>query len=379
MSSRKFSLLYVDDEPSNLSIFKNTFRRDYRIFTAASAKEGLEILKNEQIDLVLSDQRMPEMSGVEFLKKAIDLQPAPNRILVTAYTDFDALKSAINDAKIFQYIKKPWDAGDLKRIIDSAIQVYDLKRNNQRLAHELERKNRELTTKNQELKESDQLKYDFLRIISHEIRTPLNGMKGAVELMELEPEIPEKLAPLLSMAKGSADRLEHLLMLAERITAMRAKRYPLQPCVIPLHQLLNSCCEALAHKAQKKGHELDCTPPSQKCFFGDSDLIELCILQVLDNAIRYSETPCTISLDCKMSDGTLIVTIRDRGRGFSEHVLKNLFKVFITESIEHDSSLGLNLSLIKLITEMHGGETRAYNHPDGGAEVIMSFNDQSPK
>ena len=98
----KFTILYVDDEESNLNIFKNTFRRDYNILVALSATDGLEILKKEHVDLILTDQRMPEMDGVEFLKQALSIYPDLNRILITAYSDFDALRNAINEAQIFQ-------------------------------------------------------------------------------------------------------------------------------------------------------------------------------------------------------------------------------------------------------------------------------------
>lgn len=82
---KKFTILYVDDDESNLRIFKDTFRRKFEIFTAKSAKEGIDILDKNKIDLILSDQRMPEMSGVEFLKHSLEKHPEPNRILITGF------------------------------------------------------------------------------------------------------------------------------------------------------------------------------------------------------------------------------------------------------------------------------------------------------
>ena len=112
---KKYSILYVDDEESNLIIFKDTFRRKFNVFTAISAKEGIKILDNNIIDLVLSDQRMPQMTGVEFLKYTLEKHPEPNRILITGYSDFDAIENAINNARIFQYIQKPWEE---KKLLD---------------------------------------------------------------------------------------------------------------------------------------------------------------------------------------------------------------------------------------------------------------------
>ena len=133
----KFSILYVDDEVSNLRIFKNTFRREYNVFIAESAKAGMEILDNEDIDIVLSDQRMPEMTGVEFLQHALKTHPKLNRILITGFTDFNALQSAINEAKIFQYLQKPWSETDLRETIEAALNVYILEKKNKELSEKV--------------------------------------------------------------------------------------------------------------------------------------------------------------------------------------------------------------------------------------------------
>lgn len=183
--SKKYNILYVDDEVSNLNIFKNTFRRNYNIYTAQSAMDGLKVLENEDIDLVLTDQRMPEMSGVEFLKSVMEKFPNPCRILITAYTDFDAIKDAINEARIFQYIQKPWDEVKTQAIIDNAIEISRLKQKNSELIEMLRVNNEELAYLNQELIDLDKLKFQFLNIIGHEIRTPLNGLQGATALLKL--------------------------------------------------------------------------------------------------------------------------------------------------------------------------------------------------
>src|SRR5690606_15813542 len=98
-----------------------------------SGDDGLEIFRQNDIDLIITDQRMPEMSGVEFLKQVIDLNPEPNRILLTGFSDIDALSSAVNEGKIYQYINKPWDESELKPVIYQALEAYYIKKENQRL------------------------------------------------------------------------------------------------------------------------------------------------------------------------------------------------------------------------------------------------------
>jgi len=95
MTKTKYSVLYVDDEESNLRIFKNTFHGDYKVLTAHSGNEGLRVLKEKDIDLIITDQRMPKMTGVQFLEKVIKKYPDPNRILLTAFSDYKVLQQAV--------------------------------------------------------------------------------------------------------------------------------------------------------------------------------------------------------------------------------------------------------------------------------------------
>lgn len=125
-----FTILYVDDEEENLVSFKATFRRDYNVLTALTGKEGIEILRNEYVDLVITDQRMPEMTGVEFLEKVLYEFPETTRIVITGYSDIEAVIGAINRGEVYRYITKPWDTRELKMTIENARQMHYLKKEN---------------------------------------------------------------------------------------------------------------------------------------------------------------------------------------------------------------------------------------------------------
>ncbi len=140
MTKTKYSVLYVDDEESNLRIFKNTFRFDYKVLTAFSGKEGLRVLKEKDIDLIITDHRMPKMTGVQFLEIVAKQYPDPNRILLTAFSDYEVLQQAVNSGRIFQYVEKPWEEEKFKPIIDAALEAYTLKEDNKRLTKDLKDK-----------------------------------------------------------------------------------------------------------------------------------------------------------------------------------------------------------------------------------------------
>ena len=118
-----YTILYVDDEEINLRVFKNTFRREFNVFVANSANQGLEILANNKIDVVITDQRMPDVSGVEFLREIHQRFPniPPNRLIVSGYAKDHDIETAFKEYKLFSFITKPWNSDTLKQIIIKAI------------------------------------------------------------------------------------------------------------------------------------------------------------------------------------------------------------------------------------------------------------------
>lgn len=143
-SESKMTVLYVDDEANNLLSFKAAFRRDFEIYIAESAQEGIRILASKHIDIIISDQRMPEMTGVEFLEFVKDRYPEPMRMLLTGYADLAAVIDAINRGQVYRYLTKPWDEHDLRLTMLQAYEVYCLRAENKALIQDLTEANREL-------------------------------------------------------------------------------------------------------------------------------------------------------------------------------------------------------------------------------------------
>jgi len=144
-----YNILYVDDEENNLNSFRAALRRDYNVFTALSGEEGMEILSKNDIHVVVTDQRMPHMTGVQFLQR-IPGDQDNIRIILTGFTDMESIIEAINTGKIYRYIKKPWDKDELKITIDNAIETVILRRNNKQLIYELQVNNEQLEVKVQQ-------------------------------------------------------------------------------------------------------------------------------------------------------------------------------------------------------------------------------------
>ncbi len=132
--------MYVDDEENNLISFRATFRMQYNIFTAVSGQKGLEILRANHINLIITDQRMPDMTGIQFLEKTIPEFPDTIRMILTGFSDISVIIDAINSGRVFRYITKPWDENDLRMTIENARQVYTLNQNNRDLMFRLQQK-----------------------------------------------------------------------------------------------------------------------------------------------------------------------------------------------------------------------------------------------
>ena len=145
-------VLYVDDEANNLNSFKASFRRDFEIYTASSAKEGRKILDSHEIGVIITDQRMPGMTGIEFLESILPVYPDTIRILLTGFSDINAVMDAINRGQVYKYLVKPWQNDELKMYIENALEIYNLRKENKELARKLQLANLELERLNQQKK-----------------------------------------------------------------------------------------------------------------------------------------------------------------------------------------------------------------------------------
>ncbi len=116
MKQLKHNILYVDDEETNLRVFASVYRTNYNIFTTTSAEEGLEILDKEKIDLIITDQRMPKMSGVQFLQEVQSRMPgvSPGRMIISGYSKTEEIEQAFKDHSLCMFVSKPYEVHDLK-------------------------------------------------------------------------------------------------------------------------------------------------------------------------------------------------------------------------------------------------------------------------
>lgn len=144
---KEFSLLYVDDEATNLRVFKANFRKLFNVYTSTNPIEAIEILKQEEIQIIVTDQRMPEMTGTQFLERILPDHPDTIKIILTGFTDIEAIKDGINRCGIYKYITKPWNFDEMKGVLERAIETYKEAAESEEHIKELEYSNTELESK----------------------------------------------------------------------------------------------------------------------------------------------------------------------------------------------------------------------------------------
>jgi len=159
------TILIVDDEQHVLNSINRTLRHDYNVILSLDGKSALQVLREQEVSAVLADQRMPGLTGSNFLREAIIIQPDTTRVLITGYSDIEAVVQAVNDGQIYFYIEKPWEPDDLKLIMTRAVERYQLIKDNKDLIHRLEVANQQLSNENIVLKKDVEQKYNFSNII----------------------------------------------------------------------------------------------------------------------------------------------------------------------------------------------------------------------
>lgn len=239
-------ILIVDDEPENLDLLASTLRRGNRIFKAHSGDEALAILEAEDIHMVITDQRMPGISGTQILQHLREKYEHIIRILITGYADMKVAVDAINKGQVQRYITKPWDPGDLKSAVAYELKRFDLQESNKRLTRELLRKNEELEAMNAELqRQKDEIErlameYKEQKEIAIEMSDKL--ARSNLELLKAQEEIKLKNVKL-EAANKKLERLSitdpltgffnkrHLFQILEGEIG-RAKRYDLNLSIL---------------------------------------------------------------------------------------------------------------------------------------------------
>lgn len=344
----KHTILCVDDERDNVEALERIFRKKYKVLKATSGKEALELLDKQSVSLIISDQRMPGMTGVEFLTKSLKTHPESVRILLTGYTDIESVIAAINSGQIYRYVTKPWDPRELEAAVDRAIERYEM-------AALLKEKNAELEKALKELKSLDEAKSHFMILINHELKTPLTTLMSYLELLS-ETKLDEDQKLYTERLNKSTERLKEIIfdvldfVSAETgQTKISAKRQSVKPAIEKVIQQLDGELESRKQKVELK-FELDKLVFDEKHF---TNILE----RLLHNASKFGSEKSKIKIKITEEDDSRAkLSIINEGRPLSKDTISKILKPFALDEniMNHSKGIGMGLSISQALLKLHG-------------------------
>lgn len=363
-------ILVVDDEVDNLDLLKRTFRREYNVFTANSAAEALKLLETKEFAVIVSDQRMPEMTGVELFQRAREKYPHTIRILLTGYTDINALVDAINMGHVYRYVTKPWSREEIIMTVRRAVEHYETTKYNFRLLDELKIKNAELERSYEELKRLDKLKTRFMVISSHELRTPASIISGNLELL-LSGAIGDMQGDQKEIVENAYKGTTRLIDLIEDVLAVLridALQLKLDITEFNIRELADEVTADFKLFLQERKQIVHSTLQDVR-IEGDRNRLAQVFMNLISNAMKYSKDGQTIELRGFVEHDNVHIICKDQGIGIPKEELEKIFEKFyqLGDADQHRTSKhkflgggsGLGLTIIRGTVEQHYGRTWA--------------------
>jgi len=336
---KKIKVLYIDDEKNNLLSFQASFRRIYQIFTASSAAEGMGILNNEKVHIIIADQRMPQSTGVEFFQVIRNAYPDPIRILLTGYTDAEAIVDAINKGEIYRYIKKPWDEFELQNAMQNAYEIYNTRLQLKHKVFELEKTNDELNR--------------FVYSTSHDLRSPLASVMGILNLARMENSVIDP-NNYMGMIETCVNRMD--VFIQKIIEYYKSIRVEDENNIIEFVKLIGESISICRMQNPNIDFILDIQQPGD--FFNDAFRLSVIMDNLISNAVKYqkqSEISPVVKIRVVANEEKAEIEIEDNGIGILEQHLNNIFKMFFRSS-NNVTGLGIGLHIVKEALHRLGGD-----------------------
>lgn len=362
MRPDKIRILYLDDEENNLTSFKAAYRRDYKIFTTTTAQEAVQILTDNEIHIVISDQKMPNISGVEFFELIVPDFPDPIRMLLTGYADIEAVIDAINKGQVYRYIAKPWNEQELKMTIENAFDVFVTRQ--------------QINEKNEALEKAYTELEKFVYSASHDLRAPLVSILGVIKLARAENP-GNKSMEYFQMIEKSVNRLDSFVQNIIHYYQNLKKGE-----IINAINFESLVAEVLEHYTDYDGApevEFKQSVNQEGEFSSDELRIKMILNNLVSNAIKYRDPNkpdqyFNLTIDCQADKA--VIQIVDNGKGIDRDSIGQIFDMFYRKS-EDEVSTGIGLYIVKEAVEKLDGKVEASSEPGQGAKFVVEIPNRS--
>ena len=360
-TSARPTVVVIDDEGQTVTAVRHLLRRNYEIFGATSAAEGLALLAKHDVAVVLCDQRMPKMDGTTFFARAQASHPDTVRVLMTAYADVTELIQTVNRGHIFGYIAKPWQPEALEHTIATAVEHWSLLAHNREVTEALAAKNAELARTNRELRA-------FTHVVAHDLKEPLRTISAYVRL--LGKDFADQIAGEPERYLGAIDRcaghLHQLISDLLHFSELENAAFDLED--VDLNDTLGRTRELLILPLADRGAELRVSG-SLPAVRGDAARLPLLFMNLIGNGIKFnrSERPVVeVTAAAAPEPGVVRVSVRDNGIGIDAEHHERIFNLFERLHGRHEfPGTGAGLAIVKSIVEGHLGRLEVSSTAEG--------------
>ena len=339
--NKKIHVLYIDDEDNNLKSFRATLRKDFKIFTAINAEDGLRIAQQEEIHVCIADQRMPGMTGTEFFEQMVKINPDPIRILLTGYSDIASVIDAINKGEVYRFIDKPWNIEQIKNSIKNAADIYFMRA--------------ELKDKTLKIKKLHSEMNQFVYSLSHELRGPLMSISGVSKLAKLEIEDPNILE-YFELIDSATFKLDDFIY--KMLDFYRSTKIDNKISEINFAEIVEQQMDAYRSKFDLSDFEISVNINQETIFFSDNSKIRVILNNLFSNSVQFQkreDSEKRILISIKVEEAIATIMVQDNGIGIDEKYQNEVFNLF-TRATQKNVGTGLGLYMVKEAVEQMGGK-----------------------
>ena len=389
MTRRRPAILVIDDAAQVVESVRELLRLDYQVLGATRPSDGIALLDRQPVDVVMTDQRMPGMTGVEVLHRVRETHPDAIRLLFTGYADLHAVIDAINRGNVYRYIAKPWNPDELQAVVRDAVERHDLIAERQRLITELEQANAELVRINTELEATSTLKSNFIQVATHELRTPLAILLPLTSLVTRAQGVREPLREWLVGIASATDRIRRRVDDLTTMLALEKFERPVAREPLDLFSLLEDAADDVRPFVELRRQTLIRDYDERLGTIAiEAEKIRDSLNHLLLNAIKFTPDAGRVTLAARRTvEGEAEIRVTDTGRGIDDASRAHLFEPFFTafDISQHSSGLfehqrrglGLGLTVVKAFVEMHGGRVSVATELGHGTTFTVTLPDAS--
>lgn len=366
----KLTVLVVDDEPgirsginrilSNFTVGYPFMEEDFEfgLIDAETGEQAIEFLNQEQIDIVLLDNKLPGISGMEVLEYMNNKQHPAHVMMITSYASLDLAVKATNTGA-FNFVPKPFTPQELKSAMENITKHLFLKRMTRKLQ-----------------KEGKEIRFQFLSVLSHELKSPVNAIEGYLHIMK-DKQAGDDIEAYKMMIDRSLERLKGmrtLIMDLLDLTRLESGKKKREIKPVDLVEIVRIAKDTIEPIAIQRNVRVNFDFDGSLYIPGTRDELEIILNNLISNAVKYNKEDGQVFINLNQQNGNVIISVEDTGIGMTEDEVSKLFQEFVrikNMKTKNITGSGLGLSIVKKLVDLNRGEVKVESTPDAGTKFSV--------